>query len=190
MSIVAVSRRALGVGVAVFILTACSGSPGTTVPPAQLSPGLQTAPNAQPAMACPIVGKTYVRGDSKGKVSMKFQQAYVKAGSFETRLRTQFVYSNWPENRPLIYGDNTKMTTCGLESGKAALGSVNCCGGSSHSECTNGVCTYVLNLEIRYHPPATLPTRKKWKFDLITFTTEKKIKGFEPLPSYRVVISR
>lgn len=189
MTIVDVSRRALGVGVAVFMMAACSGSQGGTVPPAPVAPGFQFAPNAQPTVDCPIVGKTYVRGDAKGKVSMKFQQAYVKVGQYAERFRTQMVYSNWPIDRPFLYRSN-KLTTCGLASGKAPLGTIDCCGGSVHADCSQGICTYVLDLEIRYKPPATLPSRKKWKFDLVSFTTEKKMKGFEPLPSIRIVLSR
>jgi hypothetical protein len=139
--------------------------------------------------ACPTVGKTYARGDAKGKVSVKFQQAYTKAGEPYERLRTQLVYSNWPQNRPTIYRKDT-ITTCGRESGKAPVGEVETGGGSLHEQCHNGTCTITLNLEVKYKPPATLPGGRQWKFDLLRFAPDKPMKGFEPLPFYKVVINR
>jgi len=182
------TRRAAAICVFLASFTACGGPQGTAVPPAAVQGSIVSPQSTAEATSCPVVGKTYTRGDSKGKVSIQFRQAYVKAG-YNARLRTQLVYSNWPEDRPLLYRGN-KLTTCGIESGKPPLGEVQCCGGSTHGECHNGVCTWTLNLEINYRPPATLPSRKKWKFDLVSFTTEKKMKGFEPLPAYRIVITR
>lgn len=184
------TRRSLGICVALFMITACTGSQLQTVPPAAVPQNLASTRNVPMMETCPIVGKTYTRSDGRGKVSITFQEAYSKVGNYFERLRTRVVYSNWPESRQLIY-KNLKITTCGPESGKAPVGDAETGGGSFHAECHDGVCTYTITSELRYKPPATLPSGvRKWKFDLISFVPEKPMKGFEPLPSYRIIVNR
>jgi hypothetical protein len=189
MNIVSFSMRSMGVCLALAMMTACAGSQIATAPPAALPQPMLSIDSAPMMATCPMVGKTYKRSDGKGQVSMTFREAYAKAGSFSERLRTRLVYNNWPENRPTIYR-NLTITTCGPESGKAPVGETGGTGGSVSEECHNGVCTITLNLEIIYRPPATLPGGKKWKFDLIRIAPDKPMKGFDPIPAYRVIITR
>jgi hypothetical protein len=182
-------RRCFVACVAISMIAGCAGSQMQSTPPAPMLPNLASIGISPMAADCPIVGKTYTRGGANGQASMKFQEAYAKVGTFPTRVRTRLVYTHWPENRPIIYR-NLKMSTCGPESGKSPVGQAREGGGSSRFECFNGVCTITLDIEISYKPPATLPGGKKWKFDLIRFAPDKPIKGFEALPSYRIIVTR
>jgi hypothetical protein len=181
-------RRCLGVSIAVFILTACGGSQMQPAPLTALSQGLVSTDILPMDAVCPTVGKTYTRGGANGKVSIEFQEAYSQAGPLHTKLRTRLAYSNWPQDRGIIYMQPTMGSTCGPESGKPPVGQVRLSGGKSNVSCVQRVCTITLDLELDYTPPTTLPGGKTWKFDLIRFVPSKPIKDFEQLPSYRVSV--
>jgi hypothetical protein len=184
-------RRCLGICIAVLMIAGCGGSQIPTVSPAAVSQSLGST-NIVPMLAvCPDPGKTYARSDGNGQVSIVFQQAYAKAGPYDMRIRTRITYTHWPENRPLIYNSlNPRMGTCGPESGKSPVGTVKVVGINFSSVCVNGDCTYTDTMDMSYKPPATLPGGKKWKFDFIRFDTKKPLKGFAPLPSYRIIVTR
>ena len=190
MEFISSMRRSIGICVTLITLTACAGSQFATAPPAAAPQPLISIDSApMTGGSCPIVGRTIKRSDGKGQASVTFQEAYTKAGAFSERLRTRLVYSNWPQNRPTIYR-KIAIGTCGPEAGKAPVGEASAGGGSYSEECHNGVCTITINEEIRYNPPATLPGGKRWKFDLIRLAPDKRIKGFDPIPVYRVVVNR
>ena len=151
-------QRRSAVCVAFLMMTGCGSPQVQTTPLVPTSQNLVST-GVQPAIDCPIVGKTYTRSDGNGQASVKFQEAYAKAGTYPTDLRTRVVYSHWPQNRPTIYRKFT-MGTCGLESGKKPLGQARESGGSSEMKCVDGVCTLTLNIEIAYTPPATVPGGK------------------------------
>ena len=180
--------RRLGACVAIFIISGCASSQIQTTPPASVQQSV-VATGMQPAVDCPIVGKTYTRGGTDGQASMTFREAYSKAGPYESYLRVRLVYTHWRQSRPLIYKKLT-LSTCGLESGKKPIGEVREGTGSLKMECVDGICTITLDFDAIYQPPVALGGMKKWKFDLLRFAPDKPTKAFEPLPTYRVVVSR
>jgi len=182
------NRRRLAVFGAILFTAGCGSQQGPSLP---LPPASQNvaALGVQPAAACPVVGKTYTRSDGRGQASMKFQEAWTKAGPYESYLRTKLVYTNWPQNRPLIYKKLT-MSTCGQESGKPPIGQIREGSGSTKIECRDNVCSVTLDFDVVYQPPTKLPGGKRWKFDFVRFAPDKPTKGFDPLPIYRIVVSR
>lgn len=173
----------------VMLFAAGCGSPQVSSTP--LAPTAQSVAPAgvQPAVDCPVVGKTYTRSDGNGQAALKFQEAWTKAGPYESYLRTELVYRNWPSNRPFVYRKIT-VSTCGLESGKPAVGQAREGTGRSDAVCRDGRCTYTLHFDVVYQPPLKLQGGKRWKFDLIRYAPDKPTKGFDPIPIYRVVVTR
>ncbi len=181
-------QRRCAVFVSVLMMTGC-GSPQVQTTP--LAPTLRNvvSTDVHPAVDCPIVGKTYTRSDRKGQASMKFQEAWTKAGPYESDLRTRLVYTHWPQNRPYVYRKVT-ISTCGVESGKPPVGQIREGSGNARIECHDGDCTITLDFDVVYQPPIKLQGGKRWKFDLIRYAPDKPTKGFDPLPVFRIVVSR
>lgn len=180
-------RRHVGACAAIVLAAGCAAPQAQTVPAAVAPQHLSIA--VQPAVDCPVVGKTYTRSDGHGRASMKFQEAWTKAGPYESLLRTELVYDNWPANRPFVYR-KLVLNTCGPESGKAPVGEVSESGGNSEGKCQDGLCTWTIRFDVVYRPPLKLPNGKRWKFDLVRYAPDKPTKGFDPIPVYRVIVTR
>src|ERR1700735_1210055 len=148
MNCMSLFMRRLGACVAIFIVSGCASSQMQAMPPASVQQSVASS-RVQPAVDCPIVGKTYTRGGANGQASMTFRETYSKAGTYESYLRVRLVYTHWRQSRPLIYKKLT-LSACGLESGKKPIGAVREGTGSLKMECVDGICTVTLDFDAIY----------------------------------------
>jgi hypothetical protein len=179
-------RELLSTCTAVAMLAGCGGAQMQPTGSMQTTGQIVERPDV--AVACPSVGKKYTTGTANGRVSMKFFSRQVSVRDHSVALRVELIYSDWPEDRPLV-GYILQLITCGPQGGKKPAGEAAEGSGSTHSKCENGICTIAIYGSDHYTPPRSLPGNKPWRFDYIIYKPMKSTRGYGALPSWRIQVN-
>jgi hypothetical protein len=140
---------------------------------------------AGPDLACPVAGRTYTRGKSSAKLESRTALA-----GLSMHVRWTVVFSNQPSSSPPLEFV-PKMFACGAPAGKKPVGTVrDAGGGSTRSECANGVCTVTVSYEVVYTPPNKLPSNKPWKYDLVRFDPSQRMPPYGVLPGVLIEVKK
>jgi len=181
-NILCLGRSVLGIGVIAAVLAGCGGpQSGLGAIPQKIPAYIGTA--AQPDVGCPVVGHHYYTGG--GHFELVFASAKFVAGSHADRVKVDFHFTKWPQQRPLP--DWTAfLTTCGPESGKRPIGKILNRLSPLWSKCRNQICDIYFPEEVYYEPPLKLLKGRPWQYDEIAF--KFKAKGWGTLGGARIVI--